>query len=95
LGCELPVRLHRCQYLEARGSRDVLMEHERYVEMIRLGMDQNADVMDLPPDADDRADRIARAVSHIDWMLADSDLIANSTDAERANWKAAADRGRL
>jgi len=51
--------------------------------------------MDLPPDADERADRIARAVSHIDWMLADSDLIANSTEAERANWKAAADRGRL
>ena len=71
------------------------MEHERYIEMLRLGMDQNADVMDLPPDADERADRIARAVSHIDWMLADSDLIANSTDAERANWKAAADRGRL
>lgn len=70
------------------------MDHERYISMLRLGMNQNAEVMDLPIDADDRAGRIERAVSHIDFMLLDTDLIANSTDSERAAWLAAADRGR-
>lgn len=70
------------------------MDHERYIAMLRLGMDQNAEVMDLPADAEDRAGRIERAVSHIDWMLLDPDLIANSTDGERSAWLAAADRGR-
>lgn len=70
------------------------MDHERYILMLRLGMNQNAEVMDLPEDADDRAGRIERAVSHIDSMLLDPDLIANSTDSERSAWLAAADRGR-
>jgi len=70
------------------------MDHERYISMLRLGMDQNAEVMDLPIDAEDRSGRIERAVSHIDFMLLDPNLIANSTDGERSAWLAAADRGR-
>ena len=70
------------------------MDHKRYISMLRLGIKQNAEVMDLPEDADDRAGRIERAVSHIDSMLLDPDLIANSTEDERAVWLAAADRGR-
>ena len=71
------------------------MEHERYISMLRLGMDQNAEVMDLPADAEDRAGRIERAVSHIKSMLLHPDLIANSTEGERLAWLAAADRGRM
>jgi S-adenosylmethionine:diacylglycerol 3-amino-3-carboxypropyl transferase len=71
------------------------MEHSEYILKLREGMAANVLVIDLPVDAEDRFTRIALAVSHLESMLLDADLAANSTEAERAVWQQAADRGRL
>jgi hypothetical protein len=77
--------------MEARGARDMVMEHAEYIESIRRGMFDNVDVLSLPPDAFEREERIQRAKSHLLTMLEDPDLIANSTADERAAWRAAAE----
>ncbi len=71
------------------------MDQDHYIQMLRMGMDQNALVMDLPIDAEDRAASIARAVSHLECMLESADLVANSTNEERSHWRMAAERGKL
>jgi len=69
------------------------MERDRYIQMLRQGMDQNARVMDRPNEDDPRGS-VERAVSHIDYMLVDPDLIEISTEVERDEWADAAARGR-
>ncbi|MBM3366619.1 MAG: hypothetical protein FJY48_13135 [Betaproteobacteria bacterium] len=69
------------------------MERDQYIQMLRRGMDQNAEVINRP-DQDDSRGSVERAVSHIDCMLVDPDLSEFSTEVERAAWADAATRGR-
>jgi hypothetical protein len=79
--------MHGYKYVEARGTRDVVMDPAEYISLIRRGMAENAEVFNLPADAFERADRIARAKSHLLTMLEDPDLVANSSQEELDAWR--------